>query len=75
MPDRSFYNSLGRLSAIIMILPSSMAAGWLFGYFLIDRYMSTFPWGTLLFVFLGAGAGFYEIVRIVLLDRDEKPGQ
>jgi len=72
MPDQSFYARVGRLSAIIMILPSAMAAGGLLGYFLVDRYLRTFPWGTILLVLLGAGAGFYEIIRIVLGDQGDE---
>ncbi|MBM3791613.1 MAG: hypothetical protein FJW35_14865 [Acidobacteria bacterium] len=59
------YSRLGRLSAIILILPSSMAAGWLLGYFLIDRLFDSFPWGSIIATLTGAGAGFYEIVRIL----------
>ncbi len=61
----SFYARLGRLSAIIMILPGSMGAGWLLGYYLIDHFLDTFPAGSLLLTMGGAGAGFYEIIRIL----------
>jgi F0F1-type ATP synthase assembly protein I len=57
---------LARLSGIVLILPSSMAAGWLLGYYVVDRYLSSFPWGTIVFILLGAGAGFFEIVRILV---------
>ena len=49
-----------------------MAAGWLFGRFVFDRYLATYPWGTIGFVFLGAAAGFYEIVQILMSDRQGK---
>jgi F0F1-type ATP synthase assembly protein I len=57
---------LARLSAIITILPASMAAGWIAGYFLVDRYLESFPWGTIAGTLAGAAAGFYEIVRILI---------
>ncbi len=69
MPGISFYTRLGRLSSIVLILPSSMAAGWILGYHLFDRFLSTYPWGTITFVLLGAGAGFYEIVKILTADQ------
>lgn len=56
---------LARFSAIITILPASMAAGWIIGYLLVDRTLGIYPWGGVLFTLLGAGAGFYEIVKIL----------
>ena len=64
--DESFYTRIGRLSAIIMILPASMAAGWVAGYYLIDRPFSLFPWASIALTLMGGGAGFYEIYRILL---------
>jgi len=72
MQNSSFYARIGRLSSIIFILPSCMAVGWLIGYYLIDRYFATYPWGTVILVLLGAAAGFYEIVRILILDQRSK---
>ncbi len=65
---------LARFSAIITILPASMAAGWILGYFLVDRVLQTFPWGSILLTLFGAGAGFYEIVRILIPNRDQDSG-
>ena len=56
---------MGRLSSIIMILPGSMAAGWLIGYYLLDRYLTRFPLGTLIMTLVGAVAGFYEILDLL----------
>jgi len=42
-----------------------MAAGWMLGYFLVDHYLHIFPWGSIILTLLGAGAGFYEILRIL----------
>jgi F0F1-type ATP synthase assembly protein I len=70
LPDPSFYARLGRLSAIVMILPASMLAGWLLGY-LFDRLLGTFPVVAIIATLLGAAAGFYQIVRILMpRDRD-----
>jgi F0F1-type ATP synthase assembly protein I len=73
MANKSVYTRVGRLSAIITILPAAMAAGWLMGYFLVDRWFGTFPWGTILLLFLGAGAGFYEIYKILTVDSNDSP--
>jgi F0F1-type ATP synthase assembly protein I len=70
MPDPSFYAKLGKLSSVMVILPGCMAGGWIIGYYLIDRYLKSFPWGTITLIMLGAGAGFYEIFQ--LLTRDDR---
>lgn len=72
MPDTSFYARIGRLSAIILILPSSMAGGWILGYYVVDHFLNSYPWGSLIFTFLGAGAGLYEIMRILTADQRKK---
>ena len=46
-----------------------MAGGWLLGYYLVDRYFSSFPWGTIILTMAGAGAGLFEIFRILNDDR------
>jgi F0F1-type ATP synthase assembly protein I len=74
LPDKSFYTRMGRLASIVTILPGSMAAGWLFGYFVLDRYFTSYPWGSLCLTMLGACAGFYEIVRLLLDDRKGRDG-
>jgi len=49
-----------------------MAVGGLIGYYLVDRYFATYPWGTVTLVLLGAAAGFYEIIRMLILDQRSK---
>jgi len=73
MAGKSFYARMSRLSAIMMILPTSMAGGWALGYYLVDRSFNTYPWGSLLLAFVGVGAGFYEIYRILALEQQSKP--
>ena len=65
VPDPSFYTILGRLSAIITILPSTMAVGWVAGYYLVDRNFGTFPWGSVILCLIGAAVGFYEIFQML----------
>ena len=42
------------------------------GYFLVDRYLSSYPWGSLSLTLLGAGAGLYEIIKILIPDQRSK---
>jgi len=72
LPDPSFYSRIGRLSSIIFILPASMGVGWILGYYVVDHYLATYPWGTVILILLGAGAGLYEIMKILTLDQQNK---
>jgi F0F1-type ATP synthase assembly protein I len=72
LPDPSFYSRIGKLSSVIFALPGSMAVGWVFGHFVLDRFLSTSPWGTIAFTLLGAAAGFYEIIQILNADQRRK---
>jgi F0F1-type ATP synthase assembly protein I len=72
MPNASFYARLAKLSSIVLMLPSSMAAGWILGHYLVDRFLPTYPWGSIGLTLVGAGAGFYEIVKILLADQRSK---
>jgi F0F1-type ATP synthase assembly protein I len=69
VPPNSVYERIGRLSAIVFILPSTMAAGAALGYFVVDRLLGSFPWGTIVLVLVSSAAGFYQIVRILTGDR------
>lgn len=74
VPGKSVYTRMGKLSAIVTILPASMAAGWFLGYYLVDMPFGTFPWGSVSATLLGAGAGFYEIIQILAIDRRDTSG-
>jgi F0F1-type ATP synthase assembly protein I len=73
-PERgsSAYVNLGRLSAIITILPATMAAGWALGHYAIDRLFGVAPWGSVFFILAGGGVGFYEITRILISSQDDR---
>jgi F0F1-type ATP synthase assembly protein I len=72
MTDSSFYSRFGRLSSLILLIPASMAAGWILGYFVLDRFLLSFPWGSILAMFIGAGAGFYETYKILVSNQERK---
>jgi hypothetical protein len=71
MNRHSVYARIAKLSAIISVLPASMAAGWFLGYYVVDGIFGTYPWGAILLTLFGAGAGFYEIIRILEIDRQD----
>jgi len=52
-----------------------MAAGWVLGSLVIDRFLHVYPWGTIGFTLLGAAVGFYEIVQILVADQRKKNDQ
>jgi F0F1-type ATP synthase assembly protein I len=48
-----------------------MLAGWVIGYYVVDRFLKSFPWGSIIMTMLGAGLGFFEIFRLLLRGRDD----
>jgi F0F1-type ATP synthase assembly protein I len=74
LPDQSFYSRMARLSGIMMILPSSMGAGWLVGWG-IDALFGSFPAAAIVMTLVGAGAGFYQIFRILSQDQQNPDGR
>jgi F0F1-type ATP synthase assembly protein I len=61
------------LSSIALILPSSIAVGLFFGYFL-DRKLGTEPWLLLIFTVLGIASGLLSLFRAIRKQwKDEEP--
>jgi len=57
-----------------MILPSSIAVGLFFGWFL-DRWLGTHPWLLLIFTVLGIVSGLMSLFRALKKHmKDEFPG-
>jgi ATP synthase protein I len=50
------------LSSLGLALPSSIAVGLFFGYWL-DKWLNTHPWMLLLFLLLGIVSGFVSLFR------------
>ncbi len=70
---RSDFARWAELSSIALILPSSIAVGLFFGYFL-DRKLGTEPWLLLIFTVLGIASGLLSLFRAIRKQwKDEKP--
>lgn len=50
------------VSSLALMLPSSIVVGLLFGH-LLDKWLNTRPWMTLLFFFLGTASGLISLFR------------
>ena len=60
--DREDFNRLAGLSSLVLMLPSSIAVGMLFGY-LLDKWLGTRPWLLLAFTVLGVVSGLMSLFR------------
>lgn len=71
---RSEIARMAELSSTALILPSSIAVGLFFGYFL-DRKLGTAPWLLLIFTLLGIASGLLSLFRAVRkqMKDDEAP--
>ncbi|HSA95443.1 MAG TPA: AtpZ/AtpI family protein [Acidobacteriota bacterium] len=73
-PRRPDIRRLAELSSIALILPSSIAVGLFFGYYL-DRWLGTAPWLLLSFTVLGIASGLISLFRALKKQmKDEPPG-
>ncbi len=62
---REFFRLLGVASTVGINLVISTFIGFAIGYFLLDRFLNTFPWFTIIFLILGIAAGFKYLFKIV----------
>ena len=60
-----FFRFLGIASTVGINLVISTFIGFAIGYFLLDRFLNTFPWFTIIFLILGIAAGFKYLFKIV----------
>lgn len=65
MAEKNIYRRIAEWSAIIFILPSSMAAGAALGYYMMDKWLNTTPLFAIVFLLLGALAGFIHIYKLL----------
>lgn len=59
----SLFGELNKYLSIGLILPSSVLAGYIVGYFL-DRWLGT-TYLYIVFLLLGIGGGFYKLIQEV----------
>lgn len=71
-PRRPDFRRLAELSSIALILPSSIAVGLFFGYFL-DRWLGTAPWLLLIFTVLGIVSGLLSLFRALKKEMKDEP--
>jgi ATP synthase protein I len=62
LPSKINYRKIAALSSLGLMLPSSIAVGLFFGYYL-DKLFGTHPWLLLVFLLLGIASGFYSLIR------------
>ncbi len=61
MPKDNVVRQLGKYYGVVFLLPASILAGWIIGYFL-DRIFGTHIL-KIVFLFLGVAAGIIEVIR------------
>lgn len=71
-PRRPDFRRLAELSSIALILPSSIAVGLFFGYFL-DRWLGSAPWLLLIFTVLGIVSGLLSLFRALKKEMKDEP--
>ncbi len=63
----AYYTGLG------FVLPAGAVAGYVVGW-LLDGWLHTAPWLSLVFAFLGAAGGLVEILRLLLRAEKDASG-
>jgi ATP synthase protein I len=69
-PSKINYRKIAAISSLGLMLPSSIAVGLFFGYYL-DKFFGTDPWLLLVFLLLGIFSGFYSLIRGLNKFKDE----
>ncbi|UCH45269.1 MAG: AtpZ/AtpI family protein [Nitrospiraceae bacterium] len=65
-----FFRYLGVASTVGINLVVCTFVGFAIGYWVIDRFLGTFPWFTLIFLIIGIATGFRYLLRIAFKQRD-----
>lgn len=71
---REFARYLGVASTVGINMVLSASIGFAIGHWLLDRYLNTDPWFTIIFLILGIASGFIYLFRIALKS-GEKSGK
>lgn len=62
--DISFLQALSLLTTMGIVMISNLLVGLFVGRFL-DQYLHTQPWLTLIFIFIGFGAGLHAVYKLI----------
>jgi len=60
---------IAELTSIGLMLPSSIAVGLFFGYWL-DKVFNTHPWMLIIFTLLGVASGLLNLIRAISKYKD-----
>jgi ATP synthase protein I len=71
-PRRTDFRRLAELSSTALVLPSSIAVGLFFGYFL-DNKLHTAPWLLLVFTVIGIASGLISLFRVIKKQMKDEP--
>lgn len=63
---REFARYLGVAWTVGINMVVSTSVGFAIGHWLLDRYLNTDPWFTIIFLILGIASGFIHLFRIAL---------
>ena len=59
-----FIRYIGIASTVGINMVASTFVGFALGYWVIDKYLNSHPWFTIILTFLGIVAGFRHLIRI-----------
>lgn len=59
-----FFRFIGVASTVGINMVVSTFVGFAIGYWLLDKYLDTLPWFTIIFTIAGITAGFLQLFRI-----------
>ncbi|MBI4654598.1 MAG: AtpZ/AtpI family protein [Nitrospirae bacterium] len=65
-----FFRLLGIASTVGINLVLCTFIGFAIGYYLLDKYLNTFPWFTIIFLILGIAAGFKYLLTVALKEKN-----
>ncbi|RJQ17941.1 MAG: AtpZ/AtpI family protein [Nitrospiraceae bacterium] len=71
---REFLRYLGVASTVGINFVASTFIGFAIGHWVLDKYLDTSPWFTIIFLLLGIAAGFKYLFRIASRGYDDKDG-
>lgn len=63
---RELFRSLGRASMIGINMVTSTFVGFAIGHWVLDKYLGTDPWFTMIFLLLGIAAGFKHLYKVAM---------